>query len=225
MKILFKYPTRSRPEIFKKTLEKYINLLSGQYEYSFIISCDIDDKSMHNNMIYNFLKSKNTKKVQIKTYFNELPQTKITACNANLEGEIFDILVLCSDDMIPVVQSYDNIIVENMKKHFPNMDGCLHFNDGRTKDILATLTIMGYNLYKEFGYIYHPSYVTEWCDNEFTQVCKQKNKYAYIDEVIIKHEWCRFGVDQLYQRNSIDRKNDEKMYGKRLSLGFPKEVV
>lgn len=157
-KILIKYPTRQRPKIFKEILNMYYNKLSGKHDYYFVITMDCDDPTMNNDDIRNFL---NTKK-NIKYCYGD-SKTKVQAINAHLEDEIFDILILASDDMVPVVHEYDDIIVNEMIKNFPNMDGSVHFNDGRVGRTLNTLSIMGYNLYKEWGYIYHPDYVSLWC--------------------------------------------------------------
>lgn len=75
--------------------------------------------------------------------------------------------------MIPCQKGYDNIIAVNMNKYFPNMDGALHFNDGRVGNSLFTLSIMGKKLYDQFGYIYHPDYKYTYCDNEFHLVVKK----------------------------------------------------
>lgn len=159
MKILFKYPTRGRPEIFKEMLNMYYNKLSGKHDCYFVITMDCDDHTMNNQNIHNFLNSKKNIKY---CYGNS--KSKVEAINANLEDENdWDILVLLSDDMLPLFHGYDDVIVEEMMKHFPNLDGSIHFNDGRVGRVLNTLSIMGKNLYKEWGYIYHPQYTSLWC--------------------------------------------------------------
>ena len=97
-------------------------------------------------------------------------KTKIEACNADIKDVDFDIVLLASDDMVPQVRGYDTIIKEAMEDYFPNTDGVLWFNDGYQSRAMNTLCILGKKYYDRFGYIYHPDYISLWCDNEFTVV-------------------------------------------------------
>ena len=144
MKFLFKYPTFGRPEWFKKTLEKYYSMLSGNHEYEFIISLNSNDATMNNLNMKVFMDSK----LNLSYHYGN-HKSKIDACNANLEGRNFDILFLISDDMMPIVKGFDNIIAEDMINRFPAIDGALHYPDGynNTESQSAiTLTIMGKKL-------------------------------------------------------------------------------
>ena len=221
MKILIKYPTRNRWPWFQKTIGLYYDKISEDCDFQFLISLDEDDESMctpevkefldnQPNLIYNYGKS----------------QTKIEACNADMDlVSNWDILLLASDDMIPIVNEFDKIIVDAMKEHFPDLDGALHFNDGLFgKDRTITLSIMGRKLYERFGYIYHPSYRSFYCDNEFTDEVYAMGKAKYIAQTIIQHKWHggSKSSDALYRRNS-GMKGDEAVYNRRKLLGFPKE--
>ena len=219
MNILFKYPTRNRPSIFKDTLEKYYNLMSKKHNFQFIITADTNDNTMNNDNMREYLISKPN---LIYSYGNS--QSKIQAVNADMVGREFDILVLVSDDMIPVVEGYDDIIVENMVKHFPDMDGALHFNDGRVgKNDAITLSIMGKKMYDYFGYIYHPAYRSLFCDNEFRDCVYSMKKCVWIDQVVIKHYWQDLvGNDEIQKLNSKHWTLDQSTYNRRKAAGFPK---
>jgi len=218
MKILFKFPTRGRPEKFRNVLEKYYSMMSNQYEYEFIITLDNDDVSMNNPAMRKYMDSKPNLQ-----YFFSGPKTKIEAVNADMEGVEFDILVLVSDDMTPVVNFYDVEIVQQMEKHFPSMDGALHFNDGKFgQDRTITLSIMGKKLYDYFGYIYHPDYKSFRCDNEFTEVVEKLGKRVYVPKVIIRHDWGGDRSDAIYAKNYVHAKYDEGIYHNRKAKGFPK---
>lgn len=223
MKLLIKFPTMSRPEKFINTLNKYYSNLSGNNDYQFIISLNEDDMTMNNKKMLSFLDSKPNLK-----YFFGNHKTKIQAINADVEkaDNDWDVILLASDDMIPYRQKYDMFILNNMNKHFPNMDGALHFNDGRAGRKLLTLSILGRKLYDEFGYIYHPDYISLWCDNEFMDVVKQMNKYVFVDRIIIKHDWIDYtGTDSLHKRNESFFGKDKQTYLKRKAKGFPKKSI
>lgn len=219
MKILFKYPTFQRSEWFKRTLDKYFFMLSGHYDYKFLITLNSNDTTMNNDDMRTFMNGYSHLEYKYGKH-----QTKIEACNADMEGEDFDILFLISDDMIPILPGFDNMIVEMMEKYFPEMDGALHFNDGLYgKDRTITLSIMGKKLYDYFGYIYHPAYKSFFCDNEFTEEVMRLKKHIYIPEVIVKHEWTGGPQgDSTYRRNSKLGRPDEATYNRRKAAGFPR---
>jgi hypothetical protein len=219
---LFKYPTRGRPKLFTKTFDTWQELLSKEHSYKFVVNMDKSDPSMNNTRIKRFLESKSN-----TLYFYSNNRNKVQAINSEMNHIMnsidFSILVLVSDDMIPQMPSYDDIIYQNFQKHFPDFDGCLHFNDGRVGDRLNTLVIMGRPLYNRFGYIYHPSYMSLWCDNEFHDVTYKMNKAKYIDKVVIKHEWTKYtGKDFIHVKSESFFKRDKKMYENRKAQGFPR---
>ena len=223
MVFLFKFPTRSRPEKFKSTLSKYQSLLSGKHEVKWCISCDRDDRTMNN---YGMIKHLGTIP-HLKVFFGD-SKTKVQAINADMQHfqEGWQVLLLISDDMIPQVKGYDDIIAKHMDSSFPGMDGALHFNDGRTGNNINTLVIETDKLYRNYGYIYHPQYTSLWCDNEYTDVNRREDKLKYIDEVIIKHAWTDYtGPDVLHRRNEKYYEADKKIYERRKAAGFPKGNV
>jgi len=222
MKLLFKYPTRQRHDWFQSTLEIYQTKLSKRHPFQFLITMDEDDLTMNNQRVWKYLNQ-----TLCLTYNYGKHKTKIEAINAdmNLAEEDWDILVLVSDDMIPIVDGYDDIIVQKMIEHFPDTNGALHFHDGLFgKNLYITLTIMGRKLYEYFGYIYHPDYKSFFCDAEFTDVAYQQGRAVYIPQVIIEHQWCGGpqSHDALYRRNSAMGKVDRKTYKRRKENGFPK---
>jgi hypothetical protein len=150
----------------------------------------------------------------------------VQAINANMNDRNFDVVLLASDDMVPAIEGYDDIICTKMQEHFPNLDGCLHFNDGRVGRELNTLTIMGKKMYDHFGYIYHPDYVSLWCDNEFHDVTVAMGKSVYIDQVIIRHAWIDVtGHDSLHRHNESYHGKDKRVYEKRRNAGYPKASI
>ena len=237
MNLLINLPTRSRPQKCLEILDKYQSL--STYENTrYVISCDEDDETMNNyEMVKLIGHKKNTQMVFNENKINIInPEnggvekskftTKIQAINSGVKRQKFDICLLASDDMHPEVKGYDLDIVENMKKFFPDTDGVLWYNDGYQGDKLNTLCILGKKYYDRFGYIYHPSYITLYCDDEFTRVSKALNKCQYIDKTIIRHKhWSH--KDNNYSRDSLDQKNDvfagfdEQTFNTRKLKNFP----
>ena len=83
---------------------------------------------------------------------------------------------------------------------------------------------MGRKYYDRFGYIYHPSYKSFWCDNEYTEVAARLSKITFMDNVIINHKhpaWYKdVKMDALYNRNYLNWNHDIDNYHNRKSLNF-----
>ena len=214
MKILLKCPTRSRPQKIVETLRKYVQMANHPELLGVAVSCDMDDITMkQTHELDRVLSPCGWRRV----FYSE-NKNKIQACNANMEEVDYpwDIVVLVSDDMIPQIRGYDDIIRNHMLARFPDTDGILWFNDGHQEQKLNTLTIFGRRMYESFGYLYHPSYKSLFCDTELTDLCKSslKQKCLYVPYCIIRHEHPGTGfaqnMDKLYERNQ--RYWNEDMY-------------
>lgn len=198
MKILCKFPSRSRPWKFVEVFDLYRTMASGTHEMEFVLTFDADDPTMNNPAMKRLFSSFGP---NVHVFFGN-SKSKIQAVNADMDrGWDYDILLLASDDMVPVQKDYDRTIVQDMQRHFPDLDGVLHYNDGIRGPQLNTLCIMGKPYYDRFGYIYNPAYESVYCDNEFTEVSQTLGKSVYIDNIIIRHKWMEGGKDALYSRN------------------------
>jgi len=161
MKILIKFPTRGRKNKFFNVLKKYQTFLSDINSVTFLISIDEDDADMNNSDSLEILSTfKNCKVIVGKS------NSKIHAVNRDIDKDgDWDIILLASDDMIPQVKGYDQIIINKMLENYPDTDGVLWFNDGYQGNKLNTLCILGKKYYKRFNYIYFPEYKSTLCDN------------------------------------------------------------
>jgi hypothetical protein len=215
MKILCQYPTRGRPELFLTTLKKYKDTAKNNKNITYHVVIDKDDTSMKNIKNYNITNG--------VLFIMTESKTKIEAINKVPDIVNWDILLLVSDDMIPQVNGWDNIIREDMQKYYPDLDGVLWYNDGYAGRRLNTLACMGRKYYERFGYIYHPAYKSLYADNEFMEVANNLKKQTYIDSVIIKHEHpANTGkpYDERYRITESFYSEDKAMYEKRKQAGF-----
>jgi hypothetical protein len=226
-KILFKYASRSRNEKFFDGLDNILNNLNDLNNFCILCSLDADDETMNNQQSIK----------RITEYVKKYPanivvkfgksRNKIDAINRDVnefkERFDFDILVNFSDDMQFIVQSFDKTIRDKFYIAYPNLDGNIYFNDGFVGDAISTMSIIGRKYYDKFNYIYHPSYHSLWCDNEYTMVAKKEKKIVYFDEKIYIHNHPAnvggFIDTQLMKTesfNEIDREN----FNKRLTNNF-----
>jgi hypothetical protein len=214
MKILIKYPTKFRIQKCLKQLQEYVRLANNMNNINFVVSIDDDDVESI-KQINSILQIHKNIKVFVEKSIN-----KVHAINRNIpDPNTFDILLLMSDDMIPIVKGYDDYIRFKMKKIYPDTDGVLFMNDGYCGPKLNTLCILGSKYYQRFNYIYFPEYKSLWCDNEFMNVAFELNKQTYLNDVIIKHEHPvnnnSVKIDELYLSNDRYYNEDNKLYDSR----------
>lgn len=217
MNILLKCPTRSRPLKVMETLRTYMKLATDPRRIGVLISCDTDDSTM-TSLVQEELLGILRPCAYKRICFGD-NKSKIEACNADMDKVewAWDIVVLVSDDMIPVVPGYDAVIRNSMTASFPDRDGILWFHDGYQGSNLNTLSIYGRPMYERLGHMYAPAYKSFFCDTELTDACRGelKDKTLYIDYPIIKHDHpgnTGQGNDALYVRNQARWSEDMYTY-------------
>lgn len=224
-KILFKFCSRSRPLKFFSTLDNIISKIDDKENYVILCSLDFDDETMFNkSVLEKFIPYINNHKVVPVFGYSK---NKIDAINRDVEKiDSWEILINDSDDMTFEVQGFDNIIRDKFRQHFPDTDGNIYFNDGFVGDRISTMSIIGKKYFdseKMNGKIYHPSYVSLWCDNEYTEVAKHFNKIAYFNQILYKHNHPANGIgvadEQLKNTESFSFVDGEN-YKKRKALNF-----
>lgn len=212
MKILYKFASRSRPEKFVNGILNIENK-STRDDYFILCSLDTDDPT-----------SQDMPSTDYRGVVYGESKNKVDAINRDIwVVKDWDILVNFSDDMEFVVDGFDQIIVDDMMKYFPDTDGVLHYPDGNIGDRLMTMSIIGRKYYERDGYIYNPDYISLWCDNEAQEVAKLRGKYQYIDKVLFNHNHPAFGkcaTDEQYIKTESFFYQDHETYCRRRFNNF-----
>jgi hypothetical protein len=226
--IILKYPTRHRPMKFMENLNAYLKKISGKHKITVVITMDIDDSSMNNNPMRYYMNNKNTGEDISVTFSYGNSEGKIAAINRMVPTTDWDIILSTADDMVPVEDGWDDIIVQDMIREFPDLNGALNYNNDPRLEAkgaegfktLITLPVIGRKLYDRFGYIYHPAYKSEWCDNEQTEVFEKLGVLRHIDRRPIVHKWAE-NQDALMQRNmQIGASVDCRTFEQRKAMNF-----
>lgn len=209
-RVLVRMPTRQRPAQALAMLEHYRRMAGCTIAIEVVV--DEDDETMLSAEILQRLAALDC----IVT--TGVHGSKIAACNGGSASD-WDILVLASDDMMPIVDGYAVRLISEMIARFPLLDGALHFNDGHQRSNLCTLPVFGRRLYDQFGCVYDPEYKSLFCDREQTDLLKSMGRLSYVDEKIIDHRhhiWGR-GVekDALYERNDALEEADKATFHRR----------
>lgn len=219
-RILVKFPSRGRPEKFFRTLARWKDFATGETKPHFLITLDEDDPTMNSPVVRENFKRFHP---DCEVVYGK-SGSKIAAVNRDMTGRegTFDIVVIASDDMLPIVKGYDERIASDMARFFPDFEGALHYYDGYSgDDHLCTLTIMGHRLYERFGYLYYPEYKSFFCDNEYTEQVKAWGVWKYIPDVIIDHNHphrVRETADETYRNNDLYWRHDEELWKVRQPL-------
>lgn len=204
MKLIIKYATRGRLNLFREGVLNIERMTAGQFDL--IISVDEDDEVM-------------------KPWGIKGPHiSKVHAINRDLDGIKFDWLVNFSDDMRFTVKGWDQRMLRQIQRVWGNStDFFAHFNDGFVGDKLPTMSVIGWDYYQRDKYIYHPSYNSVSCDAEAMFVAMMRGRHHYFPEVYFNHIHpanLRFPSDQTYRDNDKFGKSDTETYFKRMAKGF-----
>lgn len=222
-RILFKYPSRSRPSRFFEGLDSIYNNISDRDSFGVLVTLDDDDETMNNAEVRDRLMTY----PNIEVVYGR-SESKVHAINRDFDDHIkfrdFDILVCMSDDMRFTTFGFDTMMRVDMNALLPEFDGILHYPDQDAKSALATLYVAGKNWF-EFRNrkIYHPSYKSLWCDNEEQDVAKKLGKYRYPGYNICLHLNPAYGHlprDPLFNEQQGHWEEDEKNYHERKERNF-----
>lgn len=222
MRLFIKYTSRSRPNNFFRGLDSIVNNLSDKDNYTILCSFDEDDLSMNDTHVLNRLSDyKNV------VYYFGLSKTKVDAINRDLNfAPDFDILINMSDDMVFTKKGFDDIIRKAMSDNFPDTDGWLHFYDGN-QNRLSTMSIFGKKYFDRFGFIYHPDFISVYCDNREQDVAKILGKYKYMgdEEKILLHIHPLHGhgielMDDQYKHTESFYPQDRATYNRHIQNNF-----
>jgi hypothetical protein len=152
-------------------------------------------------------------------------KSKIDAINKNVYlGGDWSVVINVSDDLSFKKEGFDLDIIEAFDKW--GLDSILHFPDGHVNERLITQSIMGRKYYDRFGYIYHPSYKSVYCDNEQQDVAKALGCYHYIPIPIFVHEhhiWGYGPADDLLRKTESFYPVDAENFHQRQLKNFPLE--
>ena len=130
-RLLIKFATRNRPEKFKDRMNRFRDLASGKHEIRYVVSCDHDDPTMNNEDMISWM-DEFSKDSDLVYHFGN-SKSKIEAINTDMEGEVFDVLLNTSDDMVPMKQDFDDVIFQVYSQAYPDFSGAVKFSRWTTK--------------------------------------------------------------------------------------------
>ena len=218
MRICYSFASRNRPQKFFNCLDN-IQDMSDDKNYFVWAKLDNDDP------VADIYIARLHEYPELTTKWG-LSTNKVHAINRSMDDlPPCDIIIMMSDDMVFEVYGFDNDIRDAFKKHFPDLDGSIHFPDSHALSRTITLSILGINLYKRLGYLYWHEYDNVYPDNDFTEVVRGLNKYAFVDKKIFDHYhpiWQMAAWDEQYRKTEAPEgyHKDHQTFLKRKSENF-----
>lgn len=209
-RLLVRMPTRGRPKQAIEVLQKYRDMAGFPVQLEVVI--DYDDETMHAPEVFQRLHALGC------TITSDCHTTKVEAVNGGRVRD-WDILILASDDMVPVENDYALHVLQAMENNFPFLDGAIFFDDGFQQGGLCTLPIIGRRFYDWIGkMVYAPFYRSLSCDNEQTELWTAYDRLKYVDQKIIEHRhhvWGKAPNDATYKVNDALSETDKITYMRR----------
>lgn len=224
LKILFKFPCRGRKDMFFKSLDSLNDNIRDRSNYLVSLTLDTDDEILNTpEMIEKISAYPNTK---IEWGVSE---SKVHAINRSLPDYDFDVMVCWSQDMHLTMFGADDILREyilQVQNNRGDFDFLFHIPERDSMEVLNVLYIATKPYYKRFNYIYHPSYLSLWCDNESYSVAKLLNRYHYVGVLgLYEHRnmaYSEYGIqrDILFDEQQAHWAVDEANFYERRKVKF-----
>lgn len=179
MKITYIYASRSRPDKFFAALDNIFSL-SFLHNFEIIAALDYDDPIMNNDEVRERLLWYHPK---VKPYYG-ISTGKVNAINREIGNISKDTSIVCchSDDMVFIKRNYDLDIIEAFK----NFSGLVHFPD-QVKRKLCTYAMLSKDYLDLDGWIYHPKFISVYCDDFQQQLAIKRGRYKFVDKKILEH--------------------------------------
>jgi hypothetical protein len=173
LKILFKFPSRGRPQRFFDSLDSIYTHMFDRENFWVSVTLDDDDTMMSRPRVIERIHSYDN--ISIAWGKSE---SKVHAINRDMPDYDWDILCVHSDDMKFTFHGFDQVIRQAFED---SLDWLIHIPDNDAKDALATYYIAGRPFYERRGHIYNPAYKSLFCDNEVQAIARIEKRYKFVN--------------------------------------------
>lgn len=222
MKLLIKYPCRSRFNMLKKNLKQLNNNMVNP-ETKILLSIDKDDESIYTN----------EKLLEIKPYINNVKvmlsnsYNKINSLNRDLDSLDWDYVLFLTDYTEIVTEGFDQWIIDNLKElaNYPSEKTALKIRSKNNNGLdYHYLYVVPYHFFKSKGYVFNPNLA----GNFYYELLEKelKDDYCIITDSITENsihkyvhpKWGYYEVDELNMKSLSYWKNDFKAFKDAVSL-------
>lgn len=202
MNILFKYPTRSRPERMFAVLDNILSKISDRSNYTILISADLDDSITYSIRVMEklkmYLREHNVRFILGKS------TSKVNAINRDIETvKDWDILVLITDFVEFTANGFDNIIRNNVNDYIS-----INYPYPTEKPEFVLNFV---NQFDENS-ITVPVVSREWLKSNSGELFNAEVDSKFGDE-LLRHRAKQFGCYELCEEQIFIHKHARNLYG------------
>ena len=205
------HPSRGRLERAAQAIEEWTARRSGAHAVEHILSVDTDDD------VAGYRRLADATGVQLVVNAN---RSIVDAVNAAARASTGDVLIVVSDDF-GCPDGWDRALAQVLGDR---RDMAVLVHDGIDGRIM-TLPILGRALYETLGYVYHPAYVSMFCDDDLTQTAAAMGKLVDARQLVFPHRHYTVGssaLDATYARQNSNAAwwHGWRVWEKRRANGF-----
>jgi hypothetical protein len=196
MRFSLVHPSRQRAERAEQALLEWRRNGSGRHELEHILSVDSDDPELAR---YEGLAARHASRLIVGPN-----RSVVDAANRGAAAATGDLLVVVSDDF-GCPQDWDAALAQVAGER---RDLAIHVGDGQAAPQM-TLPVVGRELYRRLGYVYHPSYFSMFADDDITGVASALGLLVDARQLVFPHRHFSFGLsefDATYRRQNANDK-------------------
>lgn len=185
------HPSRGRPALAAQAIGEWTSRRSGAHPVEHILSVDADDD------VAGYRRVAEASGVGLVVNAN---RSIVDAANAAARASTGDVLIVVSDDF-GCPDAWDRALAEVVGDR---RDVAVLVHDGIDGRIM-TLPILGRTLYETLGYVYHPAYVSMFCDDDLTHTAAAMGRLVDARHLVFPHRHYSVGssaLDATYARQN-----------------------
>jgi hypothetical protein len=185
------HPSRGRVARAAQAIAEWTARRNGAHAVEYILSVDTDDD------VAGYRGVAEATGVRLVVNVN---RSIVDAVNAAARASTGDVLIVVSDDF-GCPDGWDRAVAEVVGDR---RDAAVLVHDGIEGRIM-TLPILGRALYETLGYIYHPAYVSMFCDDDLTHTAAAMGRLVDARHLMFPHRHYTVGlsaVDATYARQN-----------------------
>ena len=185
------HPSRGRVSRAAQAIAEWTARRSGAHAVEYILSVDTDDD------VAGYRGVAEATRVRLVVNAN---RSIVDAVNAAARASTGDVLIVVSDDF-GCPDAWDRAVAEVVGER---RDVAVLVHDGIEGRIM-TLPIVGRALYETLGYVYHPAYISMFCDDDLTHTAAAMGRLVDARYLMFPHRHYTVGssaVDATYARQN-----------------------